>query len=170
MSSTGSRSPLVHPSTHPRTQRDTTPRPPPAAPNIRTRPACEPASPSYAGLITSPKPTRSTSAGCSLLIPASAPRGTPSKTSTSSCEADNLDQANQVPRTVRRSLRHRTDTRIQPSREHHHRMGRRNTRLPHQQTSNQRTHRRHQQPPPESYAESPTASQTPTITQPEESS
>ena len=90
------RSPLVHPSTHPRTQRDTTPRPPPAAPNIRTRPACEPASPSYAALITSPKPTRSTSAGCSLLIPASEPRGTPSKTSTSSCEAEDPDQANQV--------------------------------------------------------------------------
>ena len=73
------------------------------------------------------------------------------------------------PGAVRRPLRHRTDPRIPPSRRHHHRMGRRNTRLPHQQTSIQRTPRRHQQPPPKSYAESPTDSPTTTITQPEES-
>ena len=39
---------LVHPRPHPPTTRDTTPRPRPASPNVRARPACEPASPSYA--------------------------------------------------------------------------------------------------------------------------
>ena len=45
-----------------------------------------------------------------------------------------------------------------------------NTRLLHQQTGIQRTHRRNQQPPPESYDELPTGSPTLTITQPAESS
>ena len=73
-------------------------------------------------------------------------------------------------RTLRRSLRHRSDTRIPRSRGHDHCLGRRNTRLPQQQTSIQRTNRRDQQPPPESYAASPTGSPTTTITQPAESS
>ena len=46
------RCPLVHSRTHSGTTRDTTPRPPPASPNVRTGPACEPASPSCAGQIT----------------------------------------------------------------------------------------------------------------------
>ncbi len=51
-------------------------------------------------------------------------------------------------RTVRRSLRHRPDTRIPPSRGHHHRMGRTDLGLPHHPTTGiQRTHRRDQQPP-----------------------
>ena len=49
--------------------------------------------------------------------------------------------------TVRRSLRQRPDPRIPRRCGHDHRMGRRNTRLPQQQTSIQRTHRRDQQPP-----------------------
>ena len=73
-------------------------------------------------------------------------------------------------RTVRRPLRHRTDTRIPPSRGHHHRMGRTDPRLPHHKAGIQRTHRRNQQPPPESYDASLTGSPTPTITQPAESS
>ena len=52
-------------------------------------------------------------------------------------------------RTVRRSLRHQPDTRIPPSRGHHHRMGRTDLGLPHHPTTGiQRTHRRNQQPPP----------------------
>ena len=42
------RRPLVHPRPHPGTTRDTTPRPPPASPNIRTGPVPKPVSPSCA--------------------------------------------------------------------------------------------------------------------------
>ena len=64
------------------------------------------------------------------------------------------------PRPVRRPLRHRPDPRIPRHCGHHHRLGRRNTRLPQQQTGIQRTHRRDQQPPP-----SPTTSR-PRVHQP----
>ena len=65
-------------------QRAAAPRPPPASPNVRTGPVPEPASPSCAGPTISAKPTRRTSTDCSTLIPVSAPRGTLSKSSTSS--------------------------------------------------------------------------------------
>ena len=68
------RCPLVHSRTHSGTQRAATPRPRPASPNVRAGPACEPASPSYAGPTTSAKPTRRTSTDCSTLIPVSEPR------------------------------------------------------------------------------------------------
>ena len=68
------RRPLVHSRTHSGTQRAAAPRPRPASPNVRAGPACEPASPSYAGPTISAKPTRRTSTDCSTLIPVSEPR------------------------------------------------------------------------------------------------
>ena len=65
---------LVHPRPHPGTTRDTTPRPRPASPNVRTGPACEPASPCCAGPTISQTPTKHISTDCSTLIPVSAPR------------------------------------------------------------------------------------------------
>ena len=158
---------LVHPRTHPGTTRDTTPRPGAASPNVRAGPACEPASPSYAGPTTSPKPTKRTSTACSTLIPASEPRENALPTLRSRQPGPGQPGA----RTVRRFLRHRTDTRIPPSRGHHHRMGRTDLGLPHHPTTvsngpiegiNNLL--------PKSYAASPTGSPTPTITPPEESS
>ena len=104
------RSALVHPRTHPRTTGDTTPRSGAASPNVRAGPACEPASPSYAEPITSPKPTKSISTACSTLIPASEPRGTPSSRALPTLRSRQPGPSQPGARTVRRSLRHRPNT------------------------------------------------------------
>ena len=161
---------MVHPRSHPGAAGDTAPRS-----RSGGRPTFEPdlfraqLHPLAPGRSSQRSPPGHISIGSSLLIPVSAPRGTLSKSSTSSTKPKtsikptkslgrfaDLYATGQIP-----EYHDTVDTIIN--------WGDRNTRLPHQQTSNQRTHRRHQQPPPESYEESPTASPTTTITQPEES-
>ena len=85
-------------------------------------------------------------------------------------EADNPDRANQALGRFADLYATGQTPRIPRSRGHHHRMGRTDLGVPHHKAGIQRTPRRNQQPPPESYAASPTGSPTPTITQPEESS
>ena len=164
-----SRREMVHPRSHPGAAGDTAPRSAAAASNVRAGSVSELASPSCAGPTISPLAHQ---AHLSRLFDAHprlrtamgrSPRALPA------LRSRRPRSSQPGPGAVRRSLRHRPDPRIPRHRRHHHRMGRRNTRLPHQQTSIQRTHRRHQQPPPESYAESPTDSPTMAITQPEES-
>ena len=155
-----SRRPLVHRRLDPGTPGTATPRPQISGPRPTNRTCSEPASPCCGGRIISPTPTRSISIGCSTLIHVSEPRGTRSRSSTSCMRPTTWTQANEASGTVRRPLRHRADTRIPRSGGHDHRLGRRDPGLPHQPTGIQRTPRRDQQPPPWSYAASPTGSPT----------
>ena len=164
-----SRGAVVHRRLDPGSAGTATPRPRGAAPNVRAGPASEPGSLSCGGRIISQKGTRSIWIACSRLTPGSAPRGRLSRSCASSCEADDLDGANQALGRFADLYAAGQTPRIPPSRGHHHRLGRRNPGLP-PQTSNQRTHRRHQQPAPWSYAESVTGSPTQTTSQPEDSS
>ena len=141
-----SRSALVHPRSHPGAAGDTAPRsaarPPTFEPDLfRAR---------FTLLRRADHLSEAHQAHLDRLF-AAHPRlrtaGTPSKSSTSSTK----------PKTSIKPTRpwggSPTSTppdrsRIPRHRRHHHQLGRRNTRLPHQQTSIQRTPRRHQQPPP----------------------
>ena len=148
-------------------RRDPDRRPPTFEPDLLASPL-HPAAPGRSSHRRPPEPSRP-----DLRRPSPSPNrvGCPLQELYQLYEADDLGRGQPGARTVRRSLRHRTDTRIPPSRGHHHRMGRTDLGLPHHPTTGiQRTHRRNQQPPPESYDASPTGSPTPTITPPEESS
>ena len=101
---------LVHPRPHPGTKRATTPRAAAASPNVRAGPACEPASPSYAEPTTSAKPTKHISTGSSTLIPVSEPRENALFKSSTSYTKPTTRPGQPGARTVRRPLRHRTDT------------------------------------------------------------
>ena len=164
------RRPLVHPRPHPGTTRDTTPRPPAAAPNVRAGPACEPASPSYAEPTTSAKPTKHISTGSSTLIPVSEPRENALFKSSTSYTKPTTRPGQPGARTVRRPLRHRTDTANTtkswtPSSHGENRSW---------PTTPQGGYPTDPSKEPttstKSYAASPTGSPTPTITQPAESS
>ena len=104
------RCPLVHSRTHSGTTRDTTPRPPPASPNVRTGPVPSPLHPPAPGRPSQQTPTRRTSTDCSTLIPVSAPRGTPSSRALPAIRSRRPGPSQPGARTVRRSLRHRPDT------------------------------------------------------------
>ena len=85
-------------------------------------------------------------------------------------EADNPDRANQALGRFADLYATGQTPRIPRHCGHDHRMGRTDLGVPHHKAGIRRTHRRNQQPPPESYAASLTGSPTPTITQPAESS
>ena len=138
------RSALVHPRPHPGTTRDTTPRPPTPAPNIRAGPVPSPLHP--------PTPSRPPNRS-----PPKAPRPPVRRPSMSTnrvrmlyqlYEADNPNRANATLGRFADLYATGQTPRIPRHCGHHHRMGRTDPRLPHHKTSNQRTHRRNQQPPP----------------------
>ena len=161
---------LVHPRPHPGTTRDTTPRPPPASPNVRTGPVPSPLHPPAPGRPSQRSPPGAPRQTVPTLIPVSAPRGTPSSRALPAIRSRRPGPSQPGARTVRRSLRHRPDTPIPPSRGHHHRMGRTDLGLPHHQTVLPTDPSKGSTTSSKSYDASPTGSPTPTITQPGESS
>ena len=161
------RSALVHPRPHPPTTGDTTPRAAAAAANVRAGPACEPASPCCARADPSNRSPPSTSRSA---VRRSSPPPNRVRMLYQLYEADNPDRANQALGRFADLYATGQTPRIPRHCGHDHRMGRTDLGVPHHKAGIQRTHRRNQQPPPESYAASLTGSPTPTITQPAESS
>ena len=140
---------LVHPRPHPGATGDTTPRPPTAAANVRAGGVPSPLHSAAPGRPSQRSPPGAPRQTVPTLIPVSAPRGTPSSRALPALRSRRPGPSQPGARTVRRSLRHRPDTPIPPSRGHHHRMGRTDLGLPHHPTTGiQRTPRRDQQPPP----------------------
>ena len=159
---------LVHRRTHPGTPRDTTPSPRSASSNVRAGRVPSPLHPPAPGRQSQRRPPRAPRPAVR--------RSSPSPYRLGRSPGALPDLRSRRPRrgqrgagTVRRSLRHRPDTRIPRSCGHDHRLGSTDPGLPPQQTSIQRTPRRDQQPPPAPTKESLTGSPTTTTSQPEDS-
>ena len=157
---------LVHPRPHPPTTGDTTPRPPPASPNVRTGSVASPLHPPAPGRPSQRRPP-STSRSA---VRRSSPSPNRVRMLYQLYEADNPDRANQALGRFADLYATGQTPRIPRHCGHDHRMGRTDLGVPHHKAGIRRSSRRNQQPPPESYDASLTGSPTPTITQPAESS